>query len=385
MVQMTSKPSTFPRAYRTALRRYLKSATPESLKAARTIGRRCVREGLGTLDLAVVHEKAVIAELAAYETAKDRDQALKRAGAFFAEAMLPLEATHRSALEANGRLERSSQDLRKRTRDLATSNRKLQREIARRLTTEVSLRESEREAARLLGESRRMQEQLRLLSRRILSVQEEERKRISRDLHDVVAQMLASIQVRLDTLKKEAAADARNLGRKVSSTQRLVERSVNCVHKFARNLRPAVLDNLGLVAALHAYATSFSQQTGIRVTMVGYRAPDPLSAAKRTALFRVAQETLANVARHAKADQVRLTLRKRAEAVTMRIQDDGCGFDAERMWTRGKGRNLGLLGMRERIEMVRGTFTVTSAPGQGATIEAKIPIRNGNPRKGGSP
>ena len=139
---------------------------------------------------------------------------------------------------------------------LAASNRKLEREIARRQTVEKALKKSEQHKSRLLEQSRHMQEQLRHLSHQLLSAQEEERKRISRELHDVIAQTLTGINVHLATLKMTAASNPKGLEQNIARTQRLVEHSVNIVHQFARELRPAVLDDLGLIPALqYVYET----------------------------------------------------------------------------------------------------------------------------------
>ncbi len=116
----------------------------------------------------------------------------------------------------------------------------------------------------MLEQSDHLQEQLRRLSRQILSAQEDERKKISRELHDVIAQTLTGINVRLATLKKEAALNTKGLDRNIARTQRLVEKSVDIVHQFARELRPAVLDDLGLIPALHSFVKIFSKRTGIR-------------------------------------------------------------------------------------------------------------------------
>jgi len=367
--------------YHAALRRYLKQEAAASLRPALKLGRRAVALGLETLDLALIHEQAMIVQALPIRSASGRDRIIHRAGTFFAEAILPMEETHRSALEANVHLSRLNQSLSQRTKDLAASNRQLKNEISRRRVVEETLRQSERHANRLLDQSRRLQEQLRHLSRRVLSAQEEERKRISRELHDVIAQMLTGINVRLAILKTEATADSKGLSDKISRTQRLVEKSVDIVRRFARELRPAVLDDLGLIPALHSFMKKFTKDTGIRVSLTAFAGLEELSGAKHTALYRVAQEALSNVARHAHASRVAVNIRRLPRAVCMQIKDNGKSFDAERILRVGKSKRMGMLGMRERVEMVGGRFMVESAPGQGTTIQALIPFNNGAKEK----
>ena len=333
--------------------------------------------GLEILDLAMIHEETLIAQAISTESAAARDRIIRRAGKFFAEAIIPMEETHRTALENNARLIRLNQALDQRTRDLSASNRKLKSEIARRKAVEQALRKSERHSSRLLEQSRRLQEELRHLSRRILSAQEEERKRISRELHDLVAQTLTGINVQLANLRLEAAQNTKGLTKNIARTQKLVEKSVDIVHRFARELRPAVLDDLGLIPALHSFMKSFTEETGIRVSLTAFAGVEELSNAKRTVLYRVAQEALTNVARHAHASRVAVHIKKLPNAVRMQIKDDGQAFDVERLLHARKNKRMGLLGMRERVEMVGGKFTVESAPGHGTTVAAQIPFRNG--------
>ncbi len=372
-----SKRDGFARQYETALRRYLESGKSGDLAAAAKVGRRAVALGLETLDLAFVHESALLAQALPDRAAAERNRWVKRAGIFFAEAILPLEKTHRAALETNGRLNGLNRELKQRTRDLAAANSRLEREIARRLVVEKTLRKSERNSRDLLKRARGFQKELQLLSRRILSAQEDERKRISRELHDVVAQMLTGINVRLAGLKKEAAASTRGLAGKISRTQRLVEKSVEVVHRFALELRPALLDDLGLIPALHSFMKNFTRETGIWVILTAAAEVEKLSAARRTVLYRVAQEALSNVARHAQATRVEASIQLQPRAVLMRIRDNGKSFDVEETLRAGKARRIGLIGMRERVEMIGGRFTVDSSPASGTTIEVRIPLRNG--------
>jgi signal transduction histidine kinase len=237
-----------------------------------------------------------------------------------------------------------------RMKAVAAANRELRREIDRRQAVETSLRKSEEHYGRLLEQSRQMQEQLRLLSRQVLFTQEEERKKISRELHDVIAQTLTSINLRLAALKKEAALDTKGLDRSIAHTQQLVKHSVNTVHRFARELRPAVLDDLGLIPALHTFMKHFRAETGIRVSLSAFAAVEQVNGDKRTVLYRVAQEALANVARHAQTSQVEVKIQKLDRAVCMTITDDGKGFPTDRVRNAKNDKRLGLLGMKERLE-----------------------------------
>jgi signal transduction histidine kinase len=363
------------RRYQTALRRFLSGGPEAGLAPAVLLGRKAVELGLETLDLALIHEQALGALVLQPDTPDTRKHILGRTGVFFAEAIVPLEETHRTAREAAVHLLHLNRSLKQRARELTTSNRRLKSEVTRREVVAENLRESERNTSRLLEKSKQLQEQLRGLSRRILSAQEEERKRISRELHDVIAQMLTGINVRLASLKLEASTNARGLARKIAQTQRMVERSVDIVHQFARELRPAVLDDLGLIPALHSHVRLFAKKTGLRVSLTAFAGVEALSGAKRTVLYRVAQEALGNVASHARAGRVDIGIQQLPDSVRMRIKDDGKSFDVEHVLHARKGRRLGLLGMRERVEMVGGTFAIDSAPGRGTLIEVHLPSR----------
>jgi PAS domain S-box-containing protein len=261
---------------------------------------------------------------------------------------------------------------------LAVANREMKQEIARRLAVEQALKKSERHSRLLLRQSHGMQDQLRLLSRQLLSAQEEERKKISRELHDVIAQTLAGINVRLAALKTNASVNIKDLERNIKCTQQLVQESVEIVQRFARELRPTVLDDVGLIPALHTFMKSFREKTGIRVSLTAFSEVEELIGERRTVLFRIAQEALTNIARHAQASETEVSIQKLGGAIRMTIKDDGKGFSTERLVHAKKRKRLGLLGMSERLEMVDGRFTVESVPGKGTTIIAQIPLANRN-------
>ncbi len=262
-------------------------------------------------------------------------------------------------------------------RDLAVmtaSNRSLEEEIGRRQTVEKALRKSELGQRNALEESRLLQDQLRLLSRQALSAQEEERRRISRELHDVIAQTLTGIGLRLANLKTETERDPRTFFRALARTQRLVLRSVGIVHEFARELRPAVLDDLGLVPALHSFMKGFAARTGLRTGLNACAAVAELDTVRRTVLFRVAQEALNNVARHAHASRVDVAIEKTPVGLRMSVRDDGKSFSAGDVLRAADGKHLGLLGMRERLEMIGGTLGIESNRADGTVITALVPV-----------
>jgi len=335
--------------------------------------------GLETLDLARIHEQALIALMPPSRASGAKDGTVKRAQTFFVEALTRIEETHRAAMEANVHLNRLNRTLRRRTVELAAMNGQLKEEILRRHAVEKALKKSEQHYSRLLEQSRHMEERLRHLSRQILSAQEEERRRISRELHDEVAQVLTGINLHLATLKKEATANTKDIKRKITHTQRLVEKSVNIVHRFAGQLRPPALDDLGLIPALHSFMKDFTKQTGlaIRFTSFARGRTKLLDSAKRTVLYRVAQEALANVARHAQASLVEVSVQKLRHAIRMEVKDNGKSFEVQGALSARRNKGLGLLGMRERVEMVGGSFAVESLPGKGTTIRAEIPFANG--------
>ncbi len=263
--------------------------------------------------------------------------------------------------------------IRKLAEEMSSRNVKLKQEIVRRQQVEEDLRANRKEQSRLLRQSRLQQAHLRELSHRILRAQEEERKRISRELHDVIAQTLVSINVHLAVLDQGSAASPGTLQQQISKTQLLVEEAVKIVHDFARDLRPTMLDDLGLIPALQMYMKQFMADTGIRVSLKAFARIDQSATMVRTVLYRIAQEALINVARHAKASFVEVTIESLEEVIRMTIKDDGQGFQISGKGGSKKKNRLGLIGMRERVEMIGGTFRVDSAPGEPTTVQVDIP------------
>jgi PAS domain S-box-containing protein len=236
----------------------------------------------------------------------------------------------------------------------------------------AKLAESERQTAELLKKSHSLQKQLRHVSYQILQEQENLRKEISRELHDKVVQSLVGINLKLAAFTQAAKANPHSVGRKIVPVRRQVERTVRSVHQFARELRPTMLDDLGLVAALHSYLRGFSKRSATKVKFNAFAGVEAIDNDKKTMLYRVAQEALTNVEKHADASAVRVDIFKADGRVSLEITDDGKAFDVLRSTDLNLTNRLGLTSMRERVEMLGGRFSITSIPGSGTTVRAEV-------------
>ena len=230
---MKAKLNKLSKQYLAALRKHLKPGLGTSLQPAIRLGRRAVALGLETLDLAKVHAQALTALVLPGGSFTSRERMIKRAKAFFLEAIAPIENTHRAALETGVRVDQLNQTLRQRTVESSASTRHLKQGIVQRQVVNQALKKSGKQHARLLAQSRRLREHLRHLTHEILSAQEDERQKISHQLHDEIAQTLLGINVRLLTLKNTAKANTASLKKEIASTQRLVEQSIKTINRFA--------------------------------------------------------------------------------------------------------------------------------------------------------
>jgi signal transduction histidine kinase len=361
------------RRYKAELSNHLNSRSRVSPLRAEAVGRRAISDGMETLDIANIHGQALRALTPSDATSQAMAYSAKKAGIFFLDVLNPVEKTHRAMTENVTKLKRAVEALRKRTVELTAANQRQKLEMLQRKSAETSLRQSEQNHRILLREARQMQLRLRHLSHQVLSAQEAERKEISRELHDEIVQTLTGINVQLAKLKIESGISKTSLSRHLSYTQRLVEKSVDIVHQFARDLRPTLLDDLGLIPALQAYLKGFTTRTGLHVKFNVFAGVEKLSNDKRTVLYRVAQAALVNIAQHAQASHATVAIRSVPKGVVMEISDDGKAFDVVRVLDYRKNKRLGLIGMRERVEMVGGKFDIVSTPGRGTTISARIP------------
>jgi signal transduction histidine kinase len=218
------------RRYVQALRTHLQPGLRAGRQPALALGRQAAALGVETLELARIHEQAV----ATLELSRRKDGFFRRAELFFTEAVTPLVETHRAARQGRTDLHRLQETLGRRTRELAAAQLQLQRGVRRRRQVEAALKQSGVHYTRLLKDSLQLQEGLRRLTHQVLAAQEEERKKISLELQDEVAQTLLGINVRLLTLKQESRLNTRGLKAEIAGTQRLVARSARSVRRAAR-------------------------------------------------------------------------------------------------------------------------------------------------------
>jgi signal transduction histidine kinase len=265
--------------------------------------------------------------------------------------------------EARRAHDQLEQRVQKRTAELARANEKLQLEIADRERAEEELRSSEKE--------------LRFLSSQLLTAQEDERRRISRELHDTIGQSLSAVKFTVETVLQEIGEEGSDKElQSLESAVRMVQGAVEEVRRIQRNLRPPTLDDLGLLATISWFCREFEGvYANIRIErgidLEEKDVPDPL----KIVIYRVMQEALNNVAKHSRTKSVHLALRKIDGRVEMEIRDNGVGFDPEEAFSqKGDERGLGLFSMKERTELSDGQFSIQAAKGAGTTILASWPL-----------
>ncbi len=251
------------------------------------------------------------------------------------------------------------------------------RDITERKRSESAVQQSEEHYRELFHQAYQMQENLRKMSDRILKIQEHERKRISRDLHDEVGQALTAINMNLAVLRNSLVAVPPEQERRICDTQSLIEQTMITIQNFSRELRPAMLDDLGLLPALSNYTKSFTERTAI-ATQLDVEGPphiEQLDSDRRTVIYRIVQEGLNNAAKHAGAKRVIVTITGSAQDVHLQVDDDGRGFALTNRPDNAP-QQLGLLGLAERVRLVGGEFSVASMPNRGTILHATIPFKS---------
>ncbi len=210
----------------------------------------------------------------------------------------------------------------------------------------------------------------------IFNAQEQERIRVARELHDETSQVLTSLLISLAVLEESiTSAEARD---RITETRKLAHQTLRAIRNLSVDLRPSALDDLGLVPALRWYIKEYQRKFSIEAEFSALGLKERLPAEVETALYRIVQEALTNVARHSGAQKVQVQLRENAQAICAKISDDGRGFDVgqlKELPTSGQERGWGLVGMHERAHLLDGTLRIDSQPGKGTTIDVRIPLR----------
>jgi PAS domain S-box-containing protein len=219
-------------------------------------------------------------------------------------------------------------------------------------------------------------DQLRALAARVQSIREEERTRVAREIHDELGQGLTAIRIQLSSFRQNLPAE---MEQKAADILKLVDESIQAVRRISTELRPAILDALGLVAAVEWAAGDFAGRTGTKCRLNLPQNDVSTDDERATALFRIFQETMTNVARHANATEVYIQLALEDGHLTLEVHDNGRGASEEELFG---GRSLGILGMRERAQLLGGDLTIASSGGAGTTVRIQLPQNHQAPARG---
>jgi PAS domain S-box-containing protein len=231
------------------------------------------------------------------------------------------------------------------------------RDITERKLAEQALRESH--------------DRLRALSRRVIEVQEAERRKLARELHDEIGQVLTAVHISIEQLRQSCPTACPRFDK----CEQMINRAIGQVRSMSLNLRPAMLDDFGLVPALRWFLEGQKEQSGLEITLEAVSDGLPLPQEVANTAYRIVQESLTNVQRHARARHVWVTVRQDETELRLSIRDDGVGFDPGAALQRATaGASFGLLNMRERIKLLGGRFALESAPGQGTTVRIALPL-----------
>jgi signal transduction histidine kinase len=216
--------------------------------------------------------------------------------------------------------------------------------------------------------------ELQHLSAKLIAAQEEERRTISRELHDEVGQVLAAIKVEL-AVAQRAIDSAGGTAHLLDDARSITDGALTTVRDLSRLLHPSLLDDLGLPAAVEWYLRGLGKRYGLRAELFHDRMAERFMPDIEVSAYRIVQEALTNVSKHARATACRVYLQRLPDTVLITIEDDGAGFDATAVERAGERRGFGLVGIRERVTQLRGTFRLESAPGQGTRLTVELPAR----------
>jgi signal transduction histidine kinase len=226
-----------------------------------------------------------------------------------------------------------------------------------------------------LAERKRLEELRAELMRRTVHAQETERQRIARELHDELGQLLTGLGMGLRAISDNAVSRPEKVSRQARQLQGVVDSALSSLQDLVRGLRPPQLDDFGLVAALRSYSAEVKERAGLTVTVSSVGREAALSSDVRTVLFRIVQESITNVIRHAKTDSAEVSVRFDDDKVRISVEDKGCGFDVDATLRDAGHPNWGLLGMIERVGLIGGECHFVSEPGQGTLVDVSVPLK----------
>jgi two-component system sensor histidine kinase UhpB len=424
--------------YEGLLRDYLSGTGEAALEGAYELGRRALAEGLGVLEMARLHHQAMLEASRSTGASEACTRAITAAHKLFVESLTPFEMTHRGFVETNAALRVSGERYRELfenandivfTADLdgnfTSINRAGERLSGYGRSEVLSMNFSSFVApeylevallarlAKLSGEEERTRYELEILAKdggrvplevntrliyqdgTLVGVQgiarditerkraeqalhslnarlEDEARRIAHALHDEAGQLLASVYLAVAEVAGDLPAPVRP---RLEAITALLDQVAEQLRHLSHELRPVILDHLGLIPALEFLAQGVSRRTGLAVT-IDASLPGKLPPSIQTALYRILQESLTNVSKHAQARHVSVCLHQDVRTISCSIRDDGVGFDPPAVCANRDKTGLGLIGIRERLAPLGGTLSIVTGPGRGTTLDIKIPLKN---------
>ncbi len=304
----------FRKRYRLALESHLNGAGEDSLKQAYDLGRQALDGGMGLLEMTALQQGALNGILAERHDGEKSTTTIKSAQEFFSESLSPFEMTQRGFRDANAALRRLNERL----------NERLE-EITRHIAT---------------------------------------------SLHDEAWQLLSVVSIDLDLAARDAPATSRQFLQNIKASLQELEQHLR---RLSHELRPTILDDLGIVPALRLLADGISKRAGISISVKGPQG-QRFHASVESNLYRIVQEALINLSRHAKASHACIVLRSDSEKVTCKVQDDGVGFNLQEIMSRKGYAGLGLLSIQERVATLGGDLQIETAPERGTTLLVSVPL-----------
>jgi signal transduction histidine kinase len=216
---------------------------------------------------------------------------------------------------------------------------------------------------------RKQQDELRLLAGRLMTAQDDERRRIARDLHDDLTQRLAFLAIDLGKLASKTAPD--EVMPQLRPLQKRAAEAAEAVRQISHQLHPSILDDLGIEAALEQYCQEFEERTGIATRFHSHDVPQTVKPEIASSVYHIAQECLRNVSKHAQARQASVTLESADSHLRLQVKDDGVGMKPGRLQS---GAHIGVSGMKERANLVKGELSIESQPGRGTEVSVTVPL-----------